>query len=247
MLYHTGARNFECKICGNKFFQMEHLKRHMQSIHNILSNDSSHSSLTTNTSQIPKCKKSPKTQKDLSTKILNFSNINGCENVILVNGMDASVSSFIPTSSINNQNLNLDLNVNNESVQECLKITSKCMFKCQKCEFSTNKLFTLNDHVINKHIDSLSYSSQDVSTTTTELNGEELDDSFLENIDDDEEEDEDDDSQTVNSNDTKSTSQNSFSCAFCDYKAVKKLTLKVKYLLEKLFRFIKLLKCLKNK
>lgn len=35
MLYHMGARNFECHMCGNKFFQMEHLKRHLQSIHNL--------------------------------------------------------------------------------------------------------------------------------------------------------------------------------------------------------------------
>ncbi len=37
MLYHSGARNYGCELCGNKFFQMEHLKRHMQSIHNFIS------------------------------------------------------------------------------------------------------------------------------------------------------------------------------------------------------------------
>lgn len=36
-----GARNFECKQCGNKFFQMEHLKRHLQSIHNTYLDTSS--------------------------------------------------------------------------------------------------------------------------------------------------------------------------------------------------------------
>ncbi|CAF0707513.1 unnamed protein product [Brachionus calyciflorus] len=54
MLYHMGARNFECTICGNKFFQMEHLKRHMQSIHN-----SSIANLSTKAKKAEESEKNP--------------------------------------------------------------------------------------------------------------------------------------------------------------------------------------------
>jgi hypothetical protein len=36
MLYHSGSRNFTCDTCGNKFYQLEHLKRHLSSLHNII-------------------------------------------------------------------------------------------------------------------------------------------------------------------------------------------------------------------
>ena len=35
MLYHQGQRNYECPKCSNKFYQMEHLKRHLTSIHKL--------------------------------------------------------------------------------------------------------------------------------------------------------------------------------------------------------------------
>jgi len=35
MLYHQGQRNYECPKCNNKFYQMEHLKRHLTSIHKL--------------------------------------------------------------------------------------------------------------------------------------------------------------------------------------------------------------------
>ena len=60
MLYHTGARNYACELCGNKFFQMEHLKRHMQSIHNFIS--SSNQSTSSNFSS--------KLEKKLKRKII---------------------------------------------------------------------------------------------------------------------------------------------------------------------------------
>ena len=129
MLYHTGARNFECKICGNKFFQMEHLKRHMQSIHNVISCDSTNTTTTTSPKSQVKTKKLLKTPKESKEKIppatvtdINISNSNLDDNVILVEN-----------NTVNNPLLleqnNLDQHHSNQDASDCYKITSKCVFK----------------------------------------------------------------------------------------------------------------------
>ena len=217
MLYHTGARNYECKLCGNRFFQMEHLKRHMQSIHNVTTYDSSNS-LTSPTPTKPR-KLSSKTSKEPKEKktIVEINCNNSNENIPLVD-TDTLNANY---SAQNGLNHNSDLESNQEG-SDCYKITSKCMFKCQKCEFSTNKLFTLNDHVISKHIEC-------TKNSNSELN-QELDqnDSFNEN--EDIEESNENNSQLGDLLDSNLQSDPScFSCAFCVFKASKKIILKVNF------------------
>ena len=38
------------------------------------------------------------------------------------------------------------------SVPQCYKVISKCVFTCQKCPFSTTKLYHLNEHVKSEHL-----------------------------------------------------------------------------------------------
>ena len=230
MLYHTGARNFECKICGNKFFQMEHLKRHMQSIHNI--NDATGSTVTSlNMPQPQKCKKSTSKslKQDQKDDLAQTGNSDG--NLVLNDSNISNHPNIYQTSEPSAQA------TCQESVQECYKITSKCMYKCQKCEFSTNKLFTLNDHVISKHIESVACNNNEIASTT-ELNGREenpeVEESLLENEaenyedDDNDYNDEDECKDEIDINGNEANG--SFSCAFCLFKATRKNILKVKFI-----------------
>ena len=105
MLYHSGARNYSCDLCGNKFFQMEHLKRHMQSIHNIVSPTNSPQTST----KVPKTK----TKK-----------------------MESNQDKLISTE---------------QAARQSYKVTSRCMYKCQQCDYSTVKIYSLNDHINDKH------------------------------------------------------------------------------------------------
>ena len=224
MLYHTGARNFECKICGNKFFQMEHLKRHMQSIHNIISCDNinpSTSPTANKTKKSPKTLKEPKEKKS-STIVSSFSPIEtkvSDENLILVENDILNVNLSSQTNLHLSSTQNLDQQSNQES--DCYKITSKCVFKCQKCEFSTNKLFTLNYHVISKHIECVNYVPEINSNNEMDDEGSDCDDEFDDLDDLDENNSQECDLSNLNGNDLN------FSCAFCNFKASKKNALKV--------------------
>ena len=167
-----GARNFECKICGNKFFQMEHLKRHMLSIHNVTNIDSSMISVPSNFQQ---------------NNTINNTNINGNNSRIgkkttisplkhqnhLIKKQDEPSTTQVKiqtnvetlldsqrTRTIDNKEIKNDLNIIQNQpadVQQqpeqhnTLKIDLNCIYKCQKCEFSTDKLFVLNEHAINQH------------------------------------------------------------------------------------------------
>jgi hypothetical protein len=141
MLYHSGSRNYECLICGNKFFQMEHLKRHMHSIHQqevqtgSSSNMSPTNSLSTSSTNTPaESPVKPRTRcltrqmQDTSTRQVEIS-----------------------------QNLQ-------QHQQQCYKVTSKCMYKCQQCDYTTMKLYTLNEHVIYEH--HLNHEAQHASAMT---------------------------------------------------------------------------------
>lgn len=190
MLYHTGARNFECKICGNKFFQMEHLKRHMQSIHNVLANQTS--------SSTKKC-----SSKKNSVKLVESSaHLTATDNN----------NSLMQAESPQSPRDNLE-----QPVQECYKVTSKCIYKCQQCEFSTVKLFTLNDHVINKHYQNKDEArAQNGNETVNEMedDDDENEEEYLDEIEEEEDEIED-------------ANKFSYTCAFCIYKTNKKTNLKI--------------------
>ena len=214
MLYHTGARNFECKICGNKFFQMEHLKRHMQSIHNVIAFEGTNTSATIQNSKPKKLAKSPKELKEKKGSPLvspsSSMEVKYTDDSLILVDNENSIPNISPQT-------NIDKNSNQES--DCYKITSKCVFKCQKCEFSTNKLFTLNDHVISKHIECVNYTSE--TNPNTELIDDDRDDEFDDLDDLDENNFEECDLAITNGNDLN------FTCAFCNFKSSKKTVLKV--------------------
>ncbi len=138
MLYHTGARNYSCELCNNKFFQMEHLKRHMQSIHNIVS-----PATPANLVQYPPDNK-PKTVKQsvnnkkqragpYSKKTPGFAR-QGPVLTTIANEEDTA-------NSINSY----------QTEHHCFKVSSRCMYKCHQCEFVSVNLYTLNQHLLSKH------------------------------------------------------------------------------------------------
>ncbi|CAF2771535.1 unnamed protein product [Rotaria sp. Silwood2] len=104
MLYHQGQRNYECPKCNNKFYQMEHLKRHLTSIHKL---------------NIPQIGRG---NRLFSSDILKRN----------------SDMPHIPPP--------------HGTVPQCYKVISKCVFTCQKCPFSTTKLYHLNEHVKSEHL-----------------------------------------------------------------------------------------------
>ncbi|CAF3567937.1 unnamed protein product [Rotaria sp. Silwood1] len=104
MLYHQGQRNYECPKCNNKFYQMEHLKRHLTSIHKL---------------NIPQIGRGNRLfGSDLLKRNSDMPNI--------------------PPP--------------HGTVPQCYKVISKCVFTCQKCPFSTTKLYHLNEHVKSEHL-----------------------------------------------------------------------------------------------
>ena len=120
MLYHSGARNYACEFCGNKFFQMEHLKRHMQSIHNVTTPPSN-------------------TQLNLSTKTAS-KNITKKKTT----NKKTEIETTSTTTITNNTSLTIQ--------EKTYKVTSKCVYKCQQCDdYSTSKIYALNEHIISKH------------------------------------------------------------------------------------------------
>ena len=138
MLYHSGARNYECSICGNKFYQMEHLKRHLQSIH--------HQDTQTTSIQHPKQQHHDggKRSRSLPRQYLN----NIVKPVEVGNNLQQEQT--IVTAS-QPQQAQATANTATTS-QQCYKVTSKCMYKCHQCDYSTIKLYSLNEHVINSHL-----------------------------------------------------------------------------------------------
>ncbi|CAF0876269.1 unnamed protein product [Adineta steineri] len=104
MLYHQGQRNYECPKCNNKFYQMEHLKRHLTSIHKL---------------NIPQIGRG---NRLFSSDILK---------------RHSDMPNMPPSHG---------------TVPQCYKVISKCVFTCQKCPFSTTKLYHLNEHVKSEHL-----------------------------------------------------------------------------------------------
>ncbi|CAM4741932.1 unnamed protein product [Rotaria magnacalcarata] len=104
MLYHQGQRNYECPKCNNKFYQMEHLKRHLTSIHKL---------------NIPQIGRG---NRLFSSDILK---------------RHSDMPNMPPPHG---------------TVPQCYKVISKCVFTCQKCPFSTTKLYHLNEHVKSEHL-----------------------------------------------------------------------------------------------
>jgi hypothetical protein len=124
MLYHSGARNYGCELCGNKFFQMEHLKRHMQSIHNVTTPPSN-------------------TQLNLSTKTTSK---NTTKKKTTNNKTEIQTKSILETTTTTTNNTSLKIQ------EKTYKVTSKCVYKCQQCDdYSTSKIYALNEHIISKH------------------------------------------------------------------------------------------------
>ena len=198
MLYHMGARNFECKECGNKFFQMEHLKRHLQSIHNTFidtkpsqsSNEDcfTRTSTKTTSSSAKKLNKNQELTK-LSIKldkeeaiepqvepILKYTNkidtINKDNNTITDSTYITDSVSGIPTPPSFN-------------------IISKSMYKCLHCDHAMSNLFNLNQHIIREHLvrtnkyenkldalKNIEYEEDENTNHESELNSESFNDNF---------------------------------------------------------------------
>ena len=138
MLYHSGARNYECSICGNKFYQMEHLKRHLQSIHHQDMQPSTSSSTTMTNIQHQQHHDGGKRSRSLPRQYLN--NNNNTIKPVEISSNNIQQQQQVITSTQQQQQ------------QQCYKVTSKCMYKCHQCDYSTIKLFSLNEHVINIHL-----------------------------------------------------------------------------------------------
>ena len=140
MLYHSGARNFECSICSNKFFQMEHLKRHMQSIHH---QELNHIQQQVPMNTEPKSKSRPMSYQYITNDTVKSSPANITPNSIYSN-----------TENQNFQQENTCQSPSNHASSSlCYKVTSKCTYKCHRCEFSTAKIYALNEHMIGEHVD----------------------------------------------------------------------------------------------
>lgn len=208
MLYHTGARNYSCELCGNKFFQMEHLKRHMQSIHDVVAQPSSVSSQQTSSNikqKVTGGNRSKQKNSSSSKKPI----------------YDGIVRQGPVVTTIANEHLSS----NYTSQNQCFKITSRCMYKCQHCEFSTVKLYNLNEHVINKHTRHLNLSNQ-INTDSflsdeLEINGYEEDNNTSSDFDFDEVD------NVFNETSLNEDAINDyFQCSFCSYRADKKINLK---------------------
>lgn len=190
MLYHMGARNYECKMCGNKFFQMEHLKRHMQSIHNV----TGLSSLNKN-------------------KTKEFDNEKATEESYL---------KIVPTEEkIDNIAIEPKKKITAEVFSESL---TKCIYKCQKCQFNSENLYLLNEHNLNQHSNNyqneqnISMNSFDYEDDQSEIN-EEIDD---------ENENENFEFEYQNCLDKMSESiEKKLFCSFCQFSTTRKIILKV--------------------
>ncbi len=169
MLYHTGARNYSCELCGNKFFQMEHLKRHMLSIHNIITTFFTPTAVSTlpveRIKRLPKSNQKANKQKRGSSQ---SEKLDSCHDQLFSQGSVVTTISIEADSSSGYNQL------------QYFKIISRCMFKCMLCEFSSPKLLKLNEHFLDNHtignfqknfqmVNSDSFSSNELSLNEFEI------------------------------------------------------------------------------
>ena len=184
MLYHSGARNYSCELCGNKFFQMEHLKRHMHSIHYIAA---------------------PTVSPDSNAKRAVKKQL--------------KAAAFNPANKPKQRNLTLSkkvpLNEQTKQSQQFFKITSRCMYKCQQCDFSTVKLYNLNEHAIKSH------ARPSIPTDADHFDLDQIEDEE-ENVSDIIEDDDDESSD----DEEEHQKHNEYVCSFCAFKSNKKISLK---------------------
>lgn len=163
MLYHIGARNFECHMCGNKFYQMEHLKRHLLSIHNLTQSELASLNLTSS-SNAP-------TNSPLATSSTNEPSATSTTTTTSpIAKRTAKSRSSTTKEASSTKTLNSDLSTEeqqkvsqaSEEIEKTpqppqpqpssCKVMSKCIYKCPKCEeYTFGKLLALNQHIINKH------------------------------------------------------------------------------------------------
>lgn len=221
MLYHMGTRNFECYICGNKFFQMEHLKRHLQSIHNLTPNEISNLNLSSSNSTT----NSEQNNTQIGQKVNNQEE------------KEKIYQENLPKSDI--------------TTNQIFKVITKCTYKCPKCEqYMSSKLINVNQHIINKHSKELVHfmtndlsSDRGISWQKTNNFTEET----TEKEETSEEEDEDDDdideseeeiatvemeiikedSVNVSKEQPNKQNINFYLCAFCYFKTINKSNLLV--------------------
>lgn len=165
MLYHTGARNYSCELCGNKFFQMEHLKRHMQSIHNIASPVIPIQSVQYNPVEQKAANKTISSKKQRAGSYTKKSQPGIARQGPVLTTISNEIESDTGTS--------------------CFKVNSRCMYKCHQCDFVTVSMYTLNQHVMGKHsrcqdldsqINSDSFLSDELDAKNFEDNEEDPDD-----------------------------------------------------------------------
>lgn len=200
MLYHSGARNYTCDLCGNKFFQMEHLKRHMQSIHSITTPNN-----TNQTQTAKQLTTKPKSKTSKSSKLVEKLQSQQEQTIIQSDSTPLSQENEIKTS---------------ERI-----VNSICMYKCQQCDYSTKKLFSLNEHLIEKH-SSTSHSninqliSQEIHFDTSNANSQH---------DNGDDESDSDELSIVDDILNELTSIRVYSCSFCIFSTEKKRNLKVSY------------------
>jgi hypothetical protein len=158
MLYHLGARNFECKECGNKFFQMEHLKRHMQSIHNTIieskpatDNASTKSSSAKKTTSVtlPTPKQEILIPDKAESEEMVIKEVDTLKN--------QTIEETPETKTIQNDEL-MSMNTDEDLLgPKSFNIISKSTYKCSTCEFTTPRLFNLNQHNIREHFKSANF------------------------------------------------------------------------------------------
>ena len=186
MLYHAGARNYSCDLCGNKFYQTEHLKRHMQSIHHQTS------------PLISQTKGQSENEPEKAVTDCSDSEDQASMPVdsVVQETANAPVSSqeVVDASLLNESNPSQRPLANSEPTQPSYIVTSKCTYKCQKCDYTTSNLYTLNEHAINQHTSECSELAVPLDENGQEEHANELDDEFEEENDFDEEDEDDDES-----------------------------------------------------
>jgi hypothetical protein len=244
MLYHMGARNFECKICGNKFFQMEHLKRHMHSIHNVTNIDStntntteantsiSSSSIPANNSPVKKSFKSSnqlfKAQIKSTVSSSSEKNLDVLFDSQRTRTLDNKETIIIkaPDETVLNQHPNQHSNMSSVP-NNTFKVDLSCLFKCQQCEFSSDQIFLLNEHAIDQHFKEGTLAANE--TTASNSLGEDREDEDDDELNEEFEEYQDAFCSTDGLFSKESRQQKfgrAYPCAFCVFKTNDRFILK---------------------
>lgn len=238
---------------------MEHLKRHMQSIHNA-SQSELNSLYASNTEDEKRSKK--------ISQLIEFKQV-----VANDSGTDVVLPDSHNTQYQHHQQQQPNNFIDN-TTPISFKVISKCMYKCQKCEHFTTKLFTLNQHVINKHSKELvNFMSHDSERITHDSG---LDEKFSymceknkdqedEESEDEDDEDEVDSDEEVFSEENQSNvlkenvaqfepqNRNFYLCSFCHFKTSKKSNLIVNKIIKNainviiLYNFLKYILFLLNR